>query len=55
MASRVLKKMPYKLNQWLLPKVVTFQQRYKDKQQRSVNKALLTYEQELDDLLAFSG
>ena len=52
--ARVLTKLPQKFNQWFLPKVVLRQQKYNDRQRRSANKALLVYEQETDDLLAFS-
>ena len=55
LVASLLSKLPQKLNQWLLPKIVLVQQSYHDRQRKLSNKALLIYEQETDDLLAFTG
>ncbi len=52
---KILKCFPQSLNQKMLPSVLRWQQKYTDRKRYLSNKALLIYEQETDDLLAFSG
>lgn len=52
---KILKCFPESVNQCCLPTVLRWQQKYTDYKRRAGNKALLIYEQETDDLLAFSG
>ncbi|MGH1427405.1 MAG: hypothetical protein ACRBEE_05660 [Arenicella sp.] len=53
--SRCLNKLPEGWNQSLLPHIARALQKQHDRKRRSSNNALLIYEQETDDLLAFSG
>ena len=52
---KFLQSMPQSWQQCFLPTMLLIQQKYSDYRRYSANKALLVYEKETDDLLAFSG